>query len=138
MTSWKVGSVRVEALKNGDYPNLESDITAQLDCFLFPQGKDILEYFGLGRNYRKWARILIYENYLLLFEYEMRGNFGIYKVPLGEIETLETIDGLVKLTVRHGEDIFFRVHKTVEKELTNNIVEQLQQVPQSIFSLSND
>ena len=39
----------------------------------------------LGKNYRNWSRVLVGKEELIAYEYELQGDFGVFRVPLIEI-----------------------------------------------------
>ena len=89
------------------------------DTFLMKQGK--LRKFLAGT--RSLSRLFVTEEHIRIFEYELRGEFGIYKIPISEITDVVLSEGSPSKVTIKGD--FGREAKFLTNLNANSIVEKI-------------
>jgi hypothetical protein len=111
---WKETDERVERLAEGDYPGAADNHVGIhlkniiLDEFLMKRNP-LLRL--IGGSYRWLARIFVTTEKVVLYEYELRGYFGVYSIPLDEITDVSTSHEQVIITGEFGRAVKFKTNK---------------------------
>lgn len=113
---WKETLERRERLESGEWPGVIYDNRPIIkdilfDTFLMKQGT--LRNFLTGT--RSLSRLFVTENHVRIFEYELRGEFGVYKVPINEITDVSSLNSeTVLIKGDYGREARFITNLGVE------------------------